>query len=123
MDSELQVYRDDVAKVVATNVVVINSTTLTYQVDLTGQPCAIWNIIIKADCDQANPAFLEDALQVNTGGDFNSDGLFDIADLKELVNRWGNACSPPEWCDCVDLDFSEEIGLGDFAILAQKWHQ
>ncbi|MCD6392160.1 MAG: hypothetical protein J7M40_01495, partial [Planctomycetes bacterium] len=123
VDSELQVYRDDVAKVDATNVVVTDSSMLTCQVDLTGEPCALWNIIIKPDCGQANRALLEEALLVNNGGDFNGDGLFDIADLKELADRWGDVCSAPEWCDCGDLDFSERIGLGDFAILAERWAQ
>ena len=41
--------------------------------------------------------------------------------LKELADRWGDVCSAPEWCDCVDLDFSERIGLGDFAIMAENW--
>ena len=62
-------------------------------------------------------------LLVTCGADFNRDTLVNLLDLKQLADRWGNACSPSDWCDWIDLDFSGRIDLGDYVILAQQWLQ
>jgi hypothetical protein len=88
-------------------------------------PLGIYSCLLNFDigCDPggSNQYQREVKLLVTNGADFNGDSLVNFVDLRELADRWGNACSPPEWCDWVDLDFSERIDLGDYAILAQRW--
>lgn len=61
VNSELNVYRDAVVRINAANVTVLNETTLTCQVDLSGAEPGQWNLVMTAGCSACS---LSDALQI-----------------------------------------------------------
>lgn len=48
-------------------------------------------------------------------GDLDDDAAVTIADLLDLLSRWGNTCDP------ADLDDSETVEIGDLLILLAQW--
>jgi hypothetical protein len=61
VDSEMVVFRDAVVRISATDVTVVNETTLTCQVNLKGAEPGLWNLVITPDCGQF---VFNDALEI-----------------------------------------------------------
>ncbi|HOM61801.1 MAG TPA: glycoside hydrolase family 3 C-terminal domain-containing protein [Anaerohalosphaeraceae bacterium] len=54
--------------------------------------------------------------------DIVQDGLINLLDLAELVNWWRQTdCLSREHCGGADLDLSNQVDLGDLAVLAESW--
>ncbi len=64
VDSELIVYRDDVARIDATNVVVVDENTITCQVDVNGAKPGVWNVIVTPECGHAARSEKDGAFQI-----------------------------------------------------------
>ena len=122
VDAELVVFRDDVTRIEAANVVVAEENTITCQVDLDGAEPDTWNVIVTPECGDAARGTLDDALQiVACRSNFNHDSQVDFLDFVELANNWRKPCSEPGWCAGIDLDHSERVDIGDLAIFVQEW--
>ena len=122
VDAELVVFRDDVARVNATNVVVTDESTITCRVDLSDAEPNTWNVIVTPECGQAAQCDLEEGLEIIAcRANFSSDWRVDFFDWAELTDNWGRSCSPPLWCDGLDLDHNGHIDFGEAAILADEW--
>jgi hypothetical protein len=122
VDAELVVFRDDVTRIEATNVVVTDENTITCRVDLEGAEPDTWNVIVTPECGEAAKCHLDDALQIVTcASDFNRDSRVDFLDWAQLTNNWHEPCSQPFWCAGMDLDHSGRVDFGDLAIFAQEW--
>jgi len=119
VDSELIVFRNDTVRIDATNVVVVDETTVICEVDVTGAKPGSWNLIFKPPCGQYE---LKDALRISECMfDFNHDSQVNFLDLAYLATIWHLPCSPPSWCGGSDQDQSGRIDLGDLALFAQRW--
>ena len=122
VDAELVVFRDDVKRVEATNVVVEDANTIACQVDLDGAETGMWNAIVTPEAGEAWSSGLDNALEIIAClCDFNGDSKVDFLDWAELAESWDAPCSAPGWCGGMDLDFSGSVGAGDLAIFAQEW--
>ena len=122
VDAELVVFRDDVARVNATDVVVVNESTITCRADLSDAEPNLWSIIVTPECSQAGEAELEDGLEVVAcRANFNHDSRIDFFDWAELADNWGRSCSAPLWCDGLDADRNGHIDFREAAILADEW--
>jgi len=122
VDAELVVFRDDVTRINATNVVVVDENTINCQVNLDGAEPGMWNVIVTPECGDAARGTLDDGLQiVACRADFNGDSQVDFLDYVELANIWGWPCPPPDWCAGIDLNYSGRVDIGDLAVLAQEW--
>jgi len=122
VDAELVVFRDDVKRIDATNVVVVDQSTVTCQVDLNGAPPGTWNVIVTPPCGQDARCQLEDALLiVACRFDFNGDLQINLLDLAYLAENWHKACPQPLLCGGTDIDQSGRVDIRDMAIFAQQW--
>jgi hypothetical protein len=120
--SELLVYRDDVTRIEAADVVVEDANTITCQVDLDGAAPGMWNVLVTPVCGEAARCNLDDALQIIACGfDFNGDSRIDYLDWAQVANEWGNSCSEPDFCSGMDLDQNGRVEAGDLAIFVQMW--
>jgi len=122
VDAELVVFRDNVIKIDATNVVVANENTINCQVDLTGAEPDTWNVIVTPPCGEAAKCELDDGLQIVTCScDFNRDAQVNFPDWATLASNWRKLCSSPNWCAGMDLDHSGSVDIGDVAVFAEEW--
>ena len=122
VDAELAVFRDDVARVNATDVVVGDENTITCRVDLSDAEPNDWNLIVTPECGEASEHVLDDAVEiVACRSNFNRDGRIDFFDWAEITDNWGRSCSAPLWCDGLDVDKNGRIDFGEAAILADEW--
>ncbi|UCE49287.1 MAG: CotH kinase family protein, partial [Phycisphaerales bacterium] len=122
VDAELVVYRDDVTRIDATNVVVADENNINCQLDVGGAEPGMWNVIVTPQCGDAAKATLDDALQiVACKSDFNHDSMVDFRDYVEMAYIWRKVCFPPGACGEIDIDGSGHISFGDLSILAQEW--
>jgi hypothetical protein len=122
VDAELVVFRDDVKRVEATNVVVEDANTIACQVDLEGAETGMWNAIVTPEAGEAWSSSLDNAMEIIAClCDFNGDSKVDFLDWAQLSALWDQPCSAPSWCGGIDLDFSGSVGAGDLAIFAQEW--
>jgi len=122
VDAELIVFRDDITRINATNVVVANQDTINCQVDLTGAEPDTWNVIVTPPCGDAARCTLDDALQiVLCRADFNIDSQVNWFDYGRLADNWCRPCSAPDWCDGIDLNQNGHVDMNDLEILAQEW--
>jgi len=122
VDAELVVFRDDVARVNATDVVVADENTITFRVDLSDAEPNDWNLIVMPECGDTSECWLDDAVEiVACRSNFNHDGRIDFFDWAEITDNWGRSCSAPLWCDGLDLDKNGRIDFGEAAILADEW--
>jgi len=122
LNAELIVFRDDVTRIDATNVVVVDENTINCQVDLDGAGPGTWNVIVTPECGEAAKGTLNNAmLIVACMSDFNGDSQVDFLDYVELADNWRKWCLPPDWCAGTDIDQSLRVDFGDVAILAQEW--
>jgi len=53
--------------------------------------------------------------------DLHTDGFINFLDFSKLAQYWLGACSGPDWCDGVDLDWSQQVALPDIQIIAEAW--
>ncbi len=122
VDAELVVFRDDVARVNATDVVVVDENTITCLVDLSDAEPNDWNLIVTPECGGVSECRLDDAVEiVACRSNFNHDGRIDFFDWAEITDNWGRSCSAPLWCDGLDVDQNGSIDFGEAAILADEW--
>jgi hypothetical protein len=122
VNAELVVFRDNVKRIDATNVVVAGVNTITCRVNLGGAEPGKWNVIVTPQCGEASRCTLDDALQiVACKFDFNGDSHVDFRDLARLATKWRQLCSPPDWCAGMDLDHSGRVDFGDLEIFVQVW--
>jgi hypothetical protein len=122
VNAELVVFRDNVKRIDATNVVVADENTVVCQVDLKAAEPGTWNVIVTPACGETSRCILDDGLQiVACSYDFNHDSQINLFDLAQLANKWQEACSEPLWCAGIDLDHSGRVSIGDLAIFAQAW--
>jgi len=122
VDAELVVFRDNVIKIDATNVVVADANTITCQVDVNGVEPGMWDVVVTPECGQAAEGELEDALQIVTCScDFNRDAQVNFPDWATLASNWRKPCSLPSWCAGMDLDHSGSVDIGDVAVFAEEW--
>jgi hypothetical protein len=120
VDAELVVYRDDVTRIEATNVVAENENTITCQVDIDVAEPNTWKLVVTPEC--GSRCEIEDALQtIACRSNFYRDSQVDFFDVAELANIWQEPCLPPDWCNGIDIDFSGHADMGDLAIVAQEW--
>jgi len=122
VDAELVVFRDDIKRINATNVVIVDENTITCQADLDDIEVGMWNVIVTPPCGGAAQCDLINALQiVACMYDFNHDSQVNFFDLAELANNWRELCSQPGWCGGMDLSNSGRVNFSDMAIFAQEW--
>lgn len=122
VNAELVMFRDDVTRIDATNVVVVDENTITCQADLYGAKPDMWDMIVTPECGEAAQCELDDAMQVVTCScDFNSDSQVNFSDWAELADDWRKPCSSPGWCGGIDLDHSGHVDIGDVVIFAEEW--
>jgi len=122
VDAELVVFRDDVVRIEATNVAVVDENTITFQADLAGAEPGDWHVIVTPPCGEAARCGLGGALQiVSCMFDFNGDSQIDFSDWAQLAGNWHKPCSEPLWCDGMDADHNGRVDIGDMAIFAQMW--
>ena len=122
VDSELIVYRDNVARADVTNITVVDENTITCLVDLSDAEPNDWNVIVTPECGAASACELEDAVEVVAcRANFNHDERIDFFDWAEITDNWGRSCSAPLWCDGLDADKNGRIDFGEAAILADEW--
>jgi hypothetical protein len=122
VDAELIVFRDDVTRIDATNVVVVDENTITCQVNLSGAEPDMWDMIVTHPCGEEVKGELEDALLVVICScDFNHDSQVNFLDWTQFAGNWGRVCSQPLWCSGMDINHSGRVDFGDMAILAQEW--
>jgi hypothetical protein len=120
VDAELVVYRDDVTRIDATNVTVANENTITCEVDIDIDDPNTWNLVLTPQC--GSQLKVEGAvLTVSCQSNFNNDLQINFLDYAELADIWDQPCSVIDWCNGLDLDFSERIDMGDLAIVADEW--
>jgi CotH protein/lamin tail-like protein len=104
-----------------------NAAPITMTVNSVAQTLAIGeytgSLVFSIGCNPSGTSeyIREVKLRVSSQSDFNHDFVIDNLDLAELVNRWGDQCSEPNWCAGRDLDKNGRIDFGDYAILAQEW--
>ncbi len=122
VDSELVVFRDDVAKINATDIVVVDDNTIRCLVDLTGVEPGAWGVTVTPECGDIVKVPTEDGLRILAcSADFNSDTIVNFADWAELADRWLDACTQPDWCEGTDLDESGGVDTDDVAIFSAEW--
>ncbi|MBN2138556.1 MAG: lamin tail domain-containing protein [Sedimentisphaerales bacterium] len=122
VDAELVVYRDSIARIEAEDVVVVNEHTVTCQVDLSEADPNMWDVIVTPECEDVETSVLEDAVEVIAcRANFNHDGGIDFLDWAELTDNWDRSCSPPLWCDGMDLNHDGHIDFREAAVLAEEW--
>jgi hypothetical protein len=122
VNAELVVFRDDVKRIDATSVIVVDANTTTFKVDLKGAEPGTWNVIMTPPCGETSRCILEDALQiVACSYDFNHDSQVNLFDLAQLADKWQEPCSGPLWCAGMDLDHNGRVSITDLAIFAQEW--
>jgi len=122
VDSELVVFRDDVVKINATNIVVEDEHTLTCRIDLDRLRPGNANLLVTPALNDSGKAFVEDAFAIlPCTSDFNGDHLVDFLDWAKMARSWGENCSEPDWCTGFDLDLSKDVGPADLAIFVQSW--
>jgi len=122
VDAELVVFRDNITRIEATNVVVANENTINCQVDLTGAEPDTWNVIVTPECGEAAQCHQDDVLPIIVcTSDFNHDSRVDFLDGAQLAGSWHKLCSQPLWCGGMDLDHSGSVDIGDLAELAEQW--
>jgi hypothetical protein len=121
VDAELVVFRDNVIRIEATDVVVADESTITCETDLNGAEAGMWNVIVTPECEAAKGE-LDDALEiVACGSDFNRDSQVNFTDWVALADNWRKLCSAPLWCAGLDVDHSGYVDIGDVAIFAEEW--
>ena len=120
VDSELVVYRDDVTRIDATNVVVANENTIICDVDIDIDDPNTWNLVVTPDCG-SQLKIGGAVLTVSCQSNFNNDLQVNFLDYAELADIWDEPCSVIDWCNGLDLDFSSRIDMGDLTILADEW--
>jgi hypothetical protein len=122
VDAELVVFRDNATQIHATNVVVADANTITCQVDTGGAKPGAWSVVVTPECGEATMYSPEDGLQiVRCGYDFNGDSEINFLDYAMVVEKWGESCSAPDWCDGVDMDQNGVIDIGDIAVFVDDW--
>jgi hypothetical protein len=120
VDAELVVYRDDVTKIEATNIVIADENTITCQVDIDVAEPNLWTVAVTPEC--GGRCEIEDGLQtVACRANFNRDSQVDFGDFAELATIWQAPCSEPDWCNGMDISYSGYVDMGDVAIIAQEW--
>ncbi|UCD52613.1 MAG: CotH kinase family protein, partial [Phycisphaerales bacterium] len=121
IDAELIVFRDNDRRIDATNVVIVDTNTITCDVDLDGAVPGSWNLIVTPPCGEAATCGLDDAVKIIARSDFNSNSQVDFFDWAQLANHWLDSCSAPDWCEGTDLDQSGQVRTPDIRIFAQEW--
>jgi len=122
VNAELVVFRDDVKRIDATNVIIADANTISCQVDLNGAEPGAWNVIVTPACGETSRCVLDDGLQiVACTFDFNHDSQVNLFDLAQLADNWRGQCSQPLWCAGMDLDHNGRVSISDLAIFAQEW--
>ncbi len=122
VNAELVVFRDDVKRIDATGVTIVDTNTITCQVDPAGAEPGAWNVIVTPECGETSQCKLDDAIEIIACNvDFNHDSKIDFSDWAILADKWRQWCSAPLWCDGVDLDRSGRVDIGDIAIFVQEW--
>ncbi len=64
VNAELVVFRDDVVRIEATNVVVEDENTIVSQVELNDVEPGLWDVIVVSQCSLDAQCYLEDALEI-----------------------------------------------------------
>jgi hypothetical protein len=64
VDAELVVFRDNATRIDATNIVVADANTITFEVDLDGAEPGTWNAIVTPQCGETARCYLDKAVQV-----------------------------------------------------------
>jgi len=119
-DSELVVYRDDVTRIEATNVVIADENTITCQIDIDVAEPNVWTVAVTPEC--GDHCQVEDGLQTITcRANFNHDSQVDFGDFAELAIIWQALCPGPDWCNGIDINHSAYVDMGDVAIIAEEW--
>jgi hypothetical protein len=122
VDSELVVFRDNVTQINATNIVVVDANTITCEIDASGAEPGVWGVVVTPECGEAAMYSPEDGLQiVRCGYDFNGDSEINFLDYALILEKWGQSCSEPDWCDGTDLDQSGTVDIGDVALFVDDW--
>ncbi len=64
VDAELVVYRDDVARIEARSVMVVDESRIICSIDLFNAEPGMWSVIVTPECGEAAQCRLDDALQI-----------------------------------------------------------
>jgi len=120
INAELTVFRDDVAKIDAADVQIVDENTLTCRLDVTGAEAGKWSLIVTPQCGDSTK--YEPGIRiVSCLADFNSDAIVNFLDWARLAEVWGATCSAPDWCGGIDIDQNGYIDAGDAATLCDEW--
>ena len=57
-------HRDEVIEVEATDIVVVDDSTITCRVNLSGVELGLWNVYVTPECGEAAQCYLDDALNI-----------------------------------------------------------
>ncbi len=122
VDSELVVFRDDVLRIEAADVVVAAEDRITCQIDLSSAEIGNWNVNVTPECGAAAEGMLEGGLTiVACTADFNGDAEVNFQDWAGLADNWDEFCGTPDWCDGADLDRNGVVDMQDVAEFAGQW--
>ena len=122
VDSELVVFRDDVVRIEAADVVVAAEDCITCQIDLRSAEIGNWNVNVTPECGAAAEGTLEGGLTiVACTADFNGDAEVNFQDWAGLADNWDEFCGTPDWCDGADLDRNGVVDMQDVAEFAAQW--
>ena len=120
VDAELVVYRDDVSRIEAANVVIADENTITCEVDIDIADPNVWTLTLTPEC--GSRCEIVDGFQtVACWSNFNRDSQVDFIDFAELAAIWQAPCPAPEWCSGIDINQSGYVDMVDVAILAYEW--
>ena len=120
VDAELIVYRDDVTRIEATNVVLADESTITCEVNIDVAVPNVWSVVVSPEC--GSRCEIEDGLQtIFCFTNFNHDSQVDFGDFAELAAIWQAPCPPPDWCNGIDINRSGYVDMVDVAVVAYEW--
>ncbi len=120
--SELTVFRDNLAQIHATNVVVVDENTITCDVDVSGAKPAAWDVVLTPECGPLAGCKVTEGLTIiGFVADMNLDSKVNFRDVAVLENYWHAPCSAPDWCNGADLNESGRVDMADIEILTREW--
>jgi len=68
-------------------------------------------------------AFAEPCPIAKRSGDFNLDGSINFQDFAALADKWLNTdCGLNNWCDCADIDVSDDVTVKDLKSFTKNWN-
>ncbi len=121
VNAELVVFRDDVKKIEATNVVVTDQSTITCQVDLDNAEPGTWNVIVTPECGQAAKAVLDDAILITSPPAGTVDWTVSPVDTADSAGAAGGPFTPNQHGFVIFNQGAEALSFSVSKAAATDW--